>query len=590
MFIGIDVGGTTTNAVLTGGRSVVAKTAVPTVSNDLTGSVLAALDGVIKHTNPAEVERIVLSTTVITNLLAEGKADRVGLVLIPGPGADPDDYELPPFHVVGGAIDYRGREIAPLDTAELRRVGATLRADDLCKVAVVGKFCQRNPAHEKAARKTLRQCQPDLIVECGHRVSGRLNFPRRAATTLLTLATRDRYREFASDIGSALEQRGLRAPVFVLKADGGTLPLQCSLDTPVETIFSGPAASTMGALALVPAGESFVVLDVGGTTTDLALVLDGRPLLSSKGARVKDLLTHVRAFAVKSLPIGGDSAVRVVETAPCGRAAGPAGSGSGGADSGGDACGTPSGAAGLSLTVGPDRVGPPACLGGVAPTPTDALRVLGVTDLGDEEAAQAAMTGVADALGLTLEEAAHAVVDLVAVMIAEEVDSMFVHWRDEPVYRIREVVAEKQARPTLVVGIGGGAPWLARAAAALLGGNCVVPEHAEVANALGAALSRPTLSLTLRVDTSQGSWATEEDGMSGRVGDSRLGLEGAERLALDMLAAKADDAAIGDYAAQAEITHSEVFNMVRGQMTVGRLLSATAEIPAGILSEWEGAS
>ena len=556
MLIGIDVGGTTTDAVLTEGRTVVAEATVPTSSHDLTGSVLGALDGVMRRAQPQEVERIVLSTTVITNLLAENKAERVGLVLLPGPGANPSDYALPPAHIVQGAIDFRGREIASLDETELRAAGVALQAEGFSKVAVVGKFCQRNPVHERTVKAILEEAHPDMTVECGHLVSGRLNFPRRAATTVLTLATRDRYRDFAADMSRVLEERGLRAPVFVLKADGGTLPLDYSLCRPVETIFSGPAASTMGALALAPAGESFIVVDVGGTTTDLALVLDGQPLLSSKGSRIKHLLTHVRAFAVKSVPVGGDSAVRAIDG---------------------------------SLTVGPDRMGPPACLGGPAPTPTDALRALGATGLGDEGAAHEAMAEVAEALGLTAAEASSRVVESVVSIIAREVEIMFVHWRDEPVYRIWEVVQQQHARPTLLVGVGGGAPLLAPAVASLLGVRCLIPEHAAVANALGAALSRPTLSLTLSMDTSQGRWITEEDGKAGRLDDPRLSLAGAEQMALRMLLARAEEAGIGHYGGQALVTHSEVFNMVRGNSTIGRLLDVTVEIPAGILSEWSAA-
>jgi len=115
-----------------------------------------------------------------------------------------------------------------------------------------------------------------------------------------------------------------------------------------------------------------------------------------------------------------------------------------------------------------------------------------------------------------------------------------------------------------------------------------VPRDAPVANALGAALARHTLPLTLRADSSEGTWATEE-GDGGSLADTHLRLDGAEEMALRLLAQKAVAAGISDYAGEAEITHSEVFNMVRGGVTVGRLLSATAEIPAGLLSSWSGA-
>jgi hypothetical protein len=138
---GIDVGGTTTDAVLTEGRTVLAAAAGATGPDDVAGSVLGALDGVLTQAKPAAIERVVLSTTVITNLLAENKADRVGLVLIPGPGADPSDYELPPAYIVNGAIDYRGREVAPLNERELRQGAKRLVIDGNRKVALVGKFC-----------------------------------------------------------------------------------------------------------------------------------------------------------------------------------------------------------------------------------------------------------------------------------------------------------------------------------------------------------------------------------------------------------------------------------------------------------------
>jgi N-methylhydantoinase A/oxoprolinase/acetone carboxylase beta subunit len=104
----------------------------------------------------------------------------------------------------------------------------------------------------------------------GHQASGRLNFPRRAATTVLKAAAMDEYRKFAGEVTKAVAGRRIQAPVYILKADGGTLPLATSIEHPVETIFSGPAASTMGVLALTPTGQTSVVVDIGGTTTVIA--------------------------------------------------------------------------------------------------------------------------------------------------------------------------------------------------------------------------------------------------------------------------------------------------------------------------------
>jgi N-methylhydantoinase A/oxoprolinase/acetone carboxylase beta subunit len=370
---------------------------------------------------------------------------------------------------------------------------------------------------------------------------------------MLTVATKQKYGEFAEQMTQALKQRKIYAPVYILKADGGTLPLNKSVEMPVETIFSGPAASIMGVMALTPAGQTSVVVDIGGTTTDLALILSGKPLLSSKGARVDSLLTHVRAFAVKSVAIGGDSAVNV---------------------------------AGDCVTVGPHRDGPALCMGGPGPTPTDALRVLGMTTIGDAPKAQQAMAAVAGKLGLTPSEAAQKVIDAVVEKIVSEIGEMFREWEQEPAYRVWEIMKKETLQAQNVVGVGGGAPPLVPLVAEKLGAKAIVPEYAPVANAIGAAVARPTLTLNLRIDTERGEYVVAEEGMIGKVGDRKLGLEQAEAMARKLIAERAERLCIGEYAGEAEVTYSEIFNMVRGWSTVGRLLDVRMEIPAGIMPSW----
>jgi len=306
MLIGIDVGGTTTDAVLIDEGRIIKKSKVPTDHDHLLECLMDALDEVVGEIPPEKIERVVLSTTLITNLIAEGKTDPVALIMEPGPGMNPDGYALGgEVHIVRGAIDYRGREIQPLDEDQVKEAAAKIADRGYKKVAVASKFGQRNPSHEERMREIVLRTNPEIAVEMGHRASGRLNFPRRAATTMLKAATQERYRRFAEEIAKAVSRRKIEAPIYVLKADGGTLPLATSVDHPVETIFSGPAASTMGVLALTPPGQTSVVVDIGGTTTDLALILDGVPPHRPRtGARVDSYLTHIRAFAVKSVALG----------------------------------------------------------------------------------------------------------------------------------------------------------------------------------------------------------------------------------------------------------------------------------------------
>ena len=553
MLIGIDVGGTTTDAVIVDGNKVVKTAYVPTDHDNLLKCLLGALDELVAGVDTAKVERVVLSTTLITNMIAEGKTDPVALVLIPGPGTNPRDYALGESIILDGAIDFRGKEIDPLRENQIKEAASRISDKGFSRVAVVGKFCQRNHSHELKAGEILAAGLPGAHIELGHKVSGQLNFPRRAATTMLTAATKDKYGQFAADMTAALKERKIKAPVYILKADGGTLPLDKSVGMPVETIFSGPAASIMGVLALTEPGQTSVVVDIGGTTTDLALILSGQPLLSSKGARVDSLLTHVRAFAVKSVAIGGDSAVAVNNG---------------------------------SLTVGPHRDGPPVCLDGGCPTPTDALRVLGLSSIGDGAKAEQAMQILGQDLGCSAAEAARKTVDAVVDKMVSEIEEMFREWESEPAYRIWEIMSKEKLSAQNVVGVGGGSPPLVPLVARRLGAAAVVPEHAPVANAIGAAVARPTLTLNLHIDTENGEYDVAEEGLAGRISDRKMSSEEAEKLARRLLAERAERLGIGEYAGEAEVTYSEVFNMIRGWSTVGRLFDLRLEILAGLLPAW----
>ncbi|NPV26033.1 MAG: hydantoinase/oxoprolinase family protein [Firmicutes bacterium] len=555
MLIGIDVGGTFTDAVLIDQGRPVRKAKIPTAP-DLIPCLLGALDEVTRGIEPHQIERVTLSTTLITNLIAEEKTDPVVILLIPGPGVNPASYHLPgKAYVLKGAIDYRGRETAPLDYDELKRVTAEIAQSGPRKVAIVGKFSPRNHTHEDQIADYIKQHYPTWKVELGYRAAGQLNFPRRIVNTVLTVATRPAYQRFAEQVMTALKERGITAPVYILKADGGTLPIARAVDQPVETIFSGPAASTMGVLALTSPKQTSVVVDIGGTTTDLALILAGEPLLSSKGARVKNWLTQVRAFAVKSVPLGGDSLVQYRDH---------------------------------QLLVGPHRVGVASCLGGPAPTPTDALRVLGLTDIGNLEAARLSLERIARQLGLSVEATAQEIVQRVTKQLVEEINQMFLAWEQEPAYRVWELMQKEKVRPENVVGVGGSSPSLIPLVAEQLNCRGIIPPHAEVANAIGAAVARPTLSISLRVDTERERYSVAETGQEEKLPNAkRFFIEEANELGRQLLRERAAALGITEYADEMEIIHSEVFNMVRGWHTVGRLFDVTVQIAPGLIANWQ---
>lgn len=142
MLIGLDVGGTYTDAVLMDGRKIVKKMKVPTQNDNLLNSLLAALDPLLEAVQDNELDRIVLSTTLITNLIATKKVDSAALVIIPGPGLNPRlyDYKVPDTFLLSGAIDFRGREIEVLDEQEIKTCAQKIQESGVMRVAVVGKF------------------------------------------------------------------------------------------------------------------------------------------------------------------------------------------------------------------------------------------------------------------------------------------------------------------------------------------------------------------------------------------------------------------------------------------------------------------
>ncbi len=383
----------------------------------------------------------------------------------------------------------------------------------------------------------------------GHTVSGQLNFPRRAAATALTLAVEEPYRVFFAHLCEALSARGLTCPVFILKGDGGTLPLAAAEHVPLQSIFSGPAASALGALALRPKGATSVVVDVGGTTTDLALILDGEPLLASRGAVLDGIALPVRAFAVRSLAVGGDD-LAVLEDG--------------------------------QVVLQPVRLGMAACLGGPEPTLTDALCYLGETQVGDAEAARAAL----EKLGPPA-EVADALVAQALSRIESGIEAMFEAWRKEPVYRLWELRQKGARRPDVLVGVGAGAASLVPRLAQRLGARVLIPSYAPVANALGAAVARPTYTTTVHIDTERRTLAVAETGAVEHLAPGRLTLDTARGLARDRMARRGAELGLEDTAEDVAEVLAEQFNVVEGWGTVGQIFDIHLERRCGLVKEWK---
>ncbi|MEJ5299795.1 MAG: hydantoinase/oxoprolinase family protein [Thermodesulforhabdaceae bacterium] len=553
MIIGLDVGGTHTDAVLIGKKEgLISQAKVPTDKSQLFETIIAGLELVTKGVRVENIERVVLSTTLTTNAILEGKTEPAGMIVASGPGLNPELFRVGNYYYpVSGYIDHRGREVQPINPFEIETVASKLRSDGIKSVGVVGKFSVRNPAHENQIIKKLNNGFDYILA--GHRISGNLNFPRRIATVFLNVSVQSIYKLFFQAIQKSIAKMGIKAPIYVLKADGGTMSLEASMEFPGQTIFSGPAASIMGALSYVQPKVETLVLDIGGTTTDMGILIDQVPLLEPLGIEIGGLKTLVRSLNTESIALGGDSAVRVRSG---------------------------------HIFIGPDREGPAMAFGGPTPTPTDALIVLGIMKEGNPAQAEKAMTLVGEALGCDAKSAAQEVYSAFCHILLGAARAMIERINQRPVYTIREFLDAYRVEPQEIFVIGGPAPYFAPKLSEMSGLSArVVPYH-EVVNAIGAALSRTTCELTLFVDTERGIASAPEEDFYKPVGNN-FTIDEAKNLALSLLSDKAQREGASPEHIETEVIEEQQFNMVRGFYTTGKNIRVKVQVKPGLIEGYQ---
>jgi len=311
--IGIDTGGTYTDAVLLDyhSRKVMAFSKTLTTRENLICGISKALQDL--HLEDADAVRLVgISSTLATNSITEGKERKTGLLLI---GYDPDliaaydlAVKLPTTHLAHfkGGHTSQGLEKEPLDPASIR-AWVTQNKEKVEALAISGYFSPLNPSHEERALAAVRQAC-SLPVVLGHHLSTKLDSIKRATTACLNASLVAVMQEFIEAVRSALLNQGIRAPLMIVKGDGSLISYSEAIHKPVETILSGPAASAIGGRFLSGRGSALVI-DVGGTTTDLALMDGFKMTVSEDGARVGRFETAVKAARIRTAGIGGDSRI-----------------------------------------------------------------------------------------------------------------------------------------------------------------------------------------------------------------------------------------------------------------------------------------
>lgn len=303
--LGMDTGGTYTDGVIVDSttRKIVRKAKAPTTRHDLAVGIKNCMDN-LDFDKMEEISLASISTTLATNSIVEGRGAAVGLIYM---GTELEE-EVPAAITVKikGRFDIMGRLQEDIDEKEIREVLSDMKGR-VEAVAVSGYAGVRNPKHEKEVKRIAEEML-DVPVVCAHQLTSALGFHHRTVTAVLNgrfIPVIDRLLRSTRQV---MEEKHISAPIMVVKGDGTLMTEDVAKDRPIETILSGPAASVIGALALTGRRDG-LVLDMGGTTSDLADVTDGTVRIKKEGAKVGGWFTRVRAAEISTFGIGGDSRI-----------------------------------------------------------------------------------------------------------------------------------------------------------------------------------------------------------------------------------------------------------------------------------------
>lgn len=550
LVIGVDTGGTYTDAVVIDSvqNRVLACVKEPTTAHNPALAIGRALSAVLSRaaTDPSRIDRLTVSTTLATNALVEDKGAEVGLLVI---GHD-QRMSVPAAAVrcIPGGHKAKGVEAEPLGMDHLLASIAAMKGH-VDAYAICAMLAFDDPSHELVAARAIELMDPKPVF-CSHQASTRPGLRERSATAVLNARLLPVMRDFLASIGHSMTSLGLTCPVAIVRGDCRSMDLDQALRHSSSTVASGPAATALfGAYA---AGEdTAVVVDVGGTTTDITLIRSGRPVIREDGMTIGSWDTHVQAVEMYTVGLGGDSLTRVEH----------------GEITLGPARVLPLSQAHLHLDgqalevmLRPDQwIGPSlfaqclALASGIHPgddpllnrlascgpatpdtlrrelrlaeaqldkaiarlqsgrnvvacgfTPTDALHVLGELNLGNAQPARVGATALAALLGLNAEQLCRRVLDKAGQTIATTILTALGDREVGPA--LARFLRQEEANPLLdisirlkprIIGIGAAAPYVLPDVAATLGTTVVFPENYHVGNAVGAALMHhPQSSIT----------------------------------------------------------------------------------------------
>jgi N-methylhydantoinase A/oxoprolinase/acetone carboxylase beta subunit len=439
--IGIDVGGTNTDAVLIDRQRVRAWRKAPT-STDVSSGISQALSEVMGQANvaPSELETVVIGTTHFTNAVVERRhLLKVGVLRI----ALPATQGLPPLVdwpedikdevkgsviMVRGGYQYDGRLNSTLDTDGVRQAARQFRELGLTSIAISGLFSPVNGEMELEAEAIIRDVIPDARITLSHKI-GRLGLLERENAAIMNASLADLSTAVVQSFRQALKDMGITAPFYVSQNDGTLMSADVVEKYPVLTFASGPTNSMRGA-AFLSGLDHALVADIGGTTTDIGMLVNGFPRESSVNVNIGGVRTNFRMPDILALGLGGGSIITTND----------------------------------AIKVGPQSVGyqilnKALVFGGDTLTTTDIAVAAGYADIGDRSRVMHLPPKIIKAA-----------TDIIHQRIEEGIDRM-----------------KTSGSPVPLILVGGGAVLVGRPLAGV--SDTVVPEFASVANAIGAAIA-----------------------------------------------------------------------------------------------------
>lgn len=443
MQIGVDVGGTNTDAVLLAGKAVLGAIKRPT-SNDVSSGISEAIGALISECDvkPGDINTVMIGTTHFTNAFVQRRelvpvyAVRIGF---------PAGRGIPPFSswpedlkdlvcggsaMVPGGFEFDGREISPLDEAAIANVVIEARARNINQIAISCVFSQLNPEHETRAAALIGALAPDMEVSLSSEL-GRVGLLERENAAIMNASLRPLAAIITAAFEQALQEQGITASFYISQNDGTLMSADYMQRYPVMTFAAGPTNSIRGAAWLTGANDAIVV-DIGGTTSDVGILMGGFPRQSTVHVNVGGVRTNFRMPDILSIGLGGGS--RVHEDGP-------------------------------TVTVGPDSVGyrlltEGRIFGGETLTASDIAVASGQVSFGDPEH----VAGMSPILVTQAREA-------IAQLIADAIDRMKTMPGDIP-----------------MILVGGGSILVSETPKGV--SEMTHPEHAGVANAIGAAIGQ----------------------------------------------------------------------------------------------------